>query len=283
MCPCRRGMSLTPACSTVCGVTVRFDGRAASGAGTVGAGSATWSPSTSGRPRPTPGRWPATGRVIWYSRARPSAVATLVDRATRYAMVVALTRRVPGRRGGRRMLIERMGRLPTHLRRSLTWDRGREMAAPCGDHRGAVNCRCSSATRTTHGSAPRTQSAACARRRYESPLAGCEVFSVARSTRRRLVGLGFQSHVRRVGTPGQVALVTDHGILRSYDCALCHPGMSNICPDILTFNHKKVSLRLLCGELGGGDGAFDQSAEAFTGVFINDRRDRIGRPSSVTS
>jgi hypothetical protein len=59
--------------------------------------------------------------------------------------------------------------------------------------------------------------------------------------------------------------------------------MSNICPDILTFNHEKVSLRLLCGEPGGGDGAFDQSAEAFTGVFINDRRDRIGRPSSVTS
>src|SRR6478752_10414629 len=87
-------------------------------------------------------------------------------------------------------------------------------------------------------------------------------------------GLGFQSHVRRVGTPGQVALVTDHGILRSYDCALCHPGMSNVCPDILMFNHKKVSLRLLCGEPGAGDGAFDQSAEASTGGFINDRRDR---------
>jgi hypothetical protein len=60
MCPCRRGMCSTPACFTVCGVTVRFDGRAASGAGTVGAGSARWSASTSGRPRPTPGRWPAT-------------------------------------------------------------------------------------------------------------------------------------------------------------------------------------------------------------------------------
>ena len=60
MCPCRRGMCSTPACFTVCGVTVRFDGCAASGAGTVGAGSARWSASTSGRPRPTPGRWPAT-------------------------------------------------------------------------------------------------------------------------------------------------------------------------------------------------------------------------------
>ena len=84
--------------------------------------------------------------------ARPSAVATLVDRATRYAMVVALP---DGNKADAvaRMLIDHMGRLPTHLRRSLTWDRGREMAAPCGDHHGAVNCRCSSATRTTHGSA----------------------------------------------------------------------------------------------------------------------------------
>ena len=59
--------------------------------------------------------------------ARPSAVATLVDRATRYAMVVALP---DGNKADAvaRALIEHMGRLPTHLRRSLTWDRGREMA-----------------------------------------------------------------------------------------------------------------------------------------------------------
>ena len=59
--------------------------------------------------------------------ARPSAVATLVDRATRYAMVVALP---DGYKADAvaRALIEQMGWLPTHLRRSLTWDRGREMA-----------------------------------------------------------------------------------------------------------------------------------------------------------
>ena len=126
MCPCRRGMSSTPACFTVCGVTVRFDGRAASGAGTVGAGSATWSASTSGRPRPTPGRWPATEGDLVFA-ARPSAVATVVDRATRYAIVVA---RPDGYQADAvaRMLIERMGQLPTHPRRSLTGDRGREMA-----------------------------------------------------------------------------------------------------------------------------------------------------------
>jgi IS30 family transposase len=59
--------------------------------------------------------------------ARPSAVATLVDRATRYTIVVALP---DGNKADAvaRALIEHMGRLPTHLRRSLTWDRGREMA-----------------------------------------------------------------------------------------------------------------------------------------------------------
>ena len=59
--------------------------------------------------------------------ARPSAVATLVDRATRYAMVVALP---DGNKADAvaAVLIEHMGRLPTHLRRSLTWDRGSEMA-----------------------------------------------------------------------------------------------------------------------------------------------------------
>ena len=71
------------------------------------------------------------------------------------------------------------------------------------------------------------------------------------------------------------------GLATTVRCAT--PVCQSICPDILTFNHENVGLRLLCGEPGGGDGAFDQSAEAFTGVFINDRRDRIGRPSSVTS
>jgi IS30 family transposase len=59
--------------------------------------------------------------------ARPSAVATLVDRASRYAMVVALP---DGNKADAvaAALIDHMGRLPTHLRRTLTWDRGSEMA-----------------------------------------------------------------------------------------------------------------------------------------------------------
>ncbi len=60
--------------------------------------------------------------------ARPSAVATLVDRATRYTMVVALP---DGYKADTvaAAVIKQMGTLPTHVRRSLTWDRGREMAS----------------------------------------------------------------------------------------------------------------------------------------------------------
>ncbi|MEV6656303.1 IS30 family transposase [Nocardia fluminea] len=59
---------------------------------------------------------------------RPSAVATLVDRATRYTMVVALPDCYRAESVAT-ALIKHMGRLPESLRRSATWDRGREMAA----------------------------------------------------------------------------------------------------------------------------------------------------------
>lgn len=59
---------------------------------------------------------------------RPSAVATLVDRQSRVTHVVALP---DGYRAETvaDALIAYLGRLPAHLRRSLTWDRGLEMAA----------------------------------------------------------------------------------------------------------------------------------------------------------
>ena len=220
-------------------------------------------------------------RVIWYSLARPSAVATLVDRATRYAMIVA---RPDGYQADAvaRMLIERMGQLPTHPRRSLTGDRGREMAdhavitaalsTPvffCDPHHpwqraeNTIGCLRPAALRKSASGLR----GFLRRAKYSAPV-GRSGFPVARAQ-------GWHAWASRTGDrsrhPPQLRL-----------CAVS-PRYVNICPDILTFNHKKVSLRLLCGELGGGDGAFDQSAEAFTGVFINDRRDRIGRPSSVTS
>jgi IS30 family transposase len=73
--------------------------------------------------REVAGHW--EGDLVFGTRT--SAVATLVDRTTRYAMIVALP---DGRKAEAvaHALIEQMGHLPVHLRRSLTWDRGLEMA-----------------------------------------------------------------------------------------------------------------------------------------------------------
>ena len=102
--------------------------------------------------------------------ARPSAVATLVDRATRYAMVVALP---DGNKAEAvaAALIDHLGRLPAHLRRSLTWDRGSEMAQHSAITT-ALALPVSSATRTTHGSAAptRTRTDCCANTCTRTPI-----------------------------------------------------------------------------------------------------------------
>jgi len=58
---------------------------------------------------------------------RPSAVATLVERSTRYLRVVPLSRGYKAD-AVRHAIAADLARLPPALRRSLTWDRGREMA-----------------------------------------------------------------------------------------------------------------------------------------------------------
>ena len=54
-------------------------------------------------------------------------MATLVERTSRYVALVALPE---GKKAERvhPALAAAIGRLPTHLRRSLTWDQGKEMA-----------------------------------------------------------------------------------------------------------------------------------------------------------
>jgi IS30 family transposase len=74
--------------------------------------------------RVVPGHW--EGDLV-IGRAQGSAVATLVERRTRYLMLAAL----PGGRTApevRDALVDKILTLPEHLRRSLTWDRGHEMA-----------------------------------------------------------------------------------------------------------------------------------------------------------
>src|SRR3954468_17327379 len=74
--------------------------------------------------RAVPGHW--EGDLI-LGTANGSAVGTLVERSTRFTILLHL----PGRHDAASVsaaMIAEMGRLPEHLRRSLTWDRGSEMA-----------------------------------------------------------------------------------------------------------------------------------------------------------
>ena len=74
--------------------------------------------------RAVPGHW--EGDLI-IGKANRSAIGTLVERQTRYVLLVALPH---GRTAEavRTALAERILTLPAQLRRSLTWDRGKEMA-----------------------------------------------------------------------------------------------------------------------------------------------------------
>ncbi len=74
--------------------------------------------------RAVPGHW--EGDLLMGAGNR-TAIATLVERRTRFAMLVSL----PGGHTApevRDRLAERVLALPAELRRSLTWDRGREMS-----------------------------------------------------------------------------------------------------------------------------------------------------------
>jgi IS30 family transposase len=75
--------------------------------------------------RAVPGHW--EGDLILGSTESGSAVGTLVERATRFAMLLHL----PGGHTAdivQEAMVAKMATLPEQLRRSLTWDQGSEMA-----------------------------------------------------------------------------------------------------------------------------------------------------------
>jgi IS30 family transposase len=74
--------------------------------------------------RAVPGHW--EGDLI-LGPGNKSAVGTLVERTTRFTILLHL----PGRHDAQSVaqaMIGEMGQLPAHLRRSITWDRGTELA-----------------------------------------------------------------------------------------------------------------------------------------------------------
>jgi len=75
--------------------------------------------------RAVPGHW--EGDLILGSTKSASAIGTLVERTTRFVMLLHL----PNDHGAlsvQNAIVEKMAELPQHLRRSLTWDQGSEMA-----------------------------------------------------------------------------------------------------------------------------------------------------------
>jgi IS30 family transposase len=72
--------------------------------------------------RAVPGHW--EGDLIM--GRRKTAVATLVERSTRYVMLLAVPR--PTAEAVRNAMTKRIKTLPAELRRSLAWDRGKEMS-----------------------------------------------------------------------------------------------------------------------------------------------------------
>lgn len=76
--------------------------------------------------RAVPGHW--EGDLI-LGGANRSAILTLVERSTRYVMLGHLPTGDHGAESVRDVLVNLIGTLPGHLRGSLTWDQGAEMAA----------------------------------------------------------------------------------------------------------------------------------------------------------
>jgi IS30 family transposase len=97
--------------------------------------------------RAVPGHW--EGDLIIGKGGR-SAIGTLVERSSRYVVLLHLPH---GRTAEdvRAALTRQVSKLPSELRRTLTWDQGRRWQLTYGSAR-TPTCRSTSVTPTAHGS-----------------------------------------------------------------------------------------------------------------------------------
>ena len=93
---------------------------------TITAESLTRYRSASVRPRLKIGRYQVTGKATCCAEASSSQIATLVERHTRYVMLVKVASK--DTETVTNALIKNARKLPQELYKSLTWDRGTEMA-----------------------------------------------------------------------------------------------------------------------------------------------------------
>jgi len=75
--------------------------------------------------RAQPGHW--EGELIM-GAGNLTAIGTLIERTTRYLILLAFPDGIPTTDGVRRAITEALERLPAGLRRTLTWDQGKELA-----------------------------------------------------------------------------------------------------------------------------------------------------------
>ena len=144
--------------------------------------------------RAVPGHWEGD-LIIGLQR---SAIGTLVERTTRFTMLVHLPREegygvIPRTKNGpalagygavtmKNALAATITTLPEQLRRSLTWDRGKELSAARAVHGRDRASRSTSPTRTAPGSAAptRTRTGCCASTSRRAPT--CPAGAPKRST-----------------------------------------------------------------------------------------------------
>ena len=64
-----------------------------------------------------------------------SAIGTLIERSTRYVILIGFPEAIPTAQSVRAGIEAAFVRLPAAMRRTLTWDQGKELAPPPADHR----------------------------------------------------------------------------------------------------------------------------------------------------